>query len=39
MWRTQIDDRILDGAEAILFAKTLSSLLNEAIMGTYGNPS
>ncbi|HUU15876.1 MAG TPA: hypothetical protein VMW72_01900 [Sedimentisphaerales bacterium] len=34
MWRTQIGDRILDGAEAILFAKALSSLLNEAIMGT-----
>jgi len=34
MWRTQIGDRILDGAEAVLFAKALSSLLNEAMMGT-----
>ena len=34
MWRTECGDRILDGVEAILFAKALSSLLNEAIMGT-----
>lgn len=34
MWRTECGDRILDGAEAILFAKALSSLLNEATMGT-----
>ena len=34
VWRTECGDRILDGAEAILFAKALSSLLNEAMMGT-----
>jgi len=34
MWRTDCGDRILEGAEAIVFAKTLSSLLDEAIMGT-----
>ena len=34
MWRTNHSDRILEGAEAILFAKALSSLLNEATMGT-----
>ena len=34
MWRSECGDRILDGAEAILFAKALSSLLNEAMMGT-----
>ena len=34
MWRTQYGDRILDGAEAIVFAEALSSLLDEAIMGT-----
>ena len=34
MWRTECGDRILDSAEAILFAKALSSLLNEATMGT-----
>jgi hypothetical protein len=34
MWRTECGDRSLEGAEAILFAKTLSSLLNEATMGT-----
>ncbi len=34
MWRTECGDRILEGAEAILFAKALSSLLDEAIMGT-----
>ena len=34
MWRTEYGDRILEGAEAIVFAKTLSSLLDEAIMGT-----
>ena len=34
MWRTGCGDRTLDGDEAILFAKALSSLLNEAMMGT-----
>ena len=34
MWRIQIGDRMLDNAEAVLFAKALSSLLSEAIMGT-----
>ena len=34
MWRTEYGDRILVGAEAKVFAKALSSLLDEAIMGT-----
>ncbi len=34
MWRTECGDRTLEGAEAILFTKALSSLLNEAMMGT-----
>jgi len=34
VWRTECGDRILEGAEAILFTKALSSLLNEATMGT-----
>jgi len=34
MWRTNYGERILEGAEAIVFAKTLSSLLDEALMGT-----
>ena len=34
VWQTESGDRTLDGAEAILFAKALSSLLNEATMGT-----
>jgi hypothetical protein len=34
MWRTECGERILEGAEAILFAEALSSLLNEAISGT-----
>jgi len=34
MWRTELGDRILKGAEAIVFAETLSGLLDEAIMGT-----
>jgi hypothetical protein len=34
MWRTECGERILQGAEAIVFAETLSSLLDEAIMGT-----
>jgi len=34
MWRTECGERILEGAEAIVFAESLSSLLDEAIMGT-----
>ena len=34
MWRTECGERILDGAEAIVFAEALPSLLDEAIMGT-----
>ncbi len=34
MWRTQYGDRILEGAEAKVFAEALSSLLDEAIMDT-----
>lgn len=34
MWRTECGERILKGAEAIVFAETLSSLLDAAIMGT-----
>ena len=34
MWRTQYGDRTLEGAEAKVFAETLSSLLGEAIQGT-----
>ena len=34
MWRTECGDRTLEGAEAVLFAKALSSLFNEAMMGT-----
>jgi hypothetical protein len=34
MWRTQYGDRTLEGAEAVLFAETLSSLLDEATSGT-----
>ena len=33
MWRTECGERILEGAEAIVFAETLSSLLDEAILG------
>jgi hypothetical protein len=33
MWRTQYGDRILVGAEAVLFAEALSSLLDEATSG------
>ena len=32
MWRTQYGDRALGGAEAILFAEALSSLLDFAIV-------
>jgi hypothetical protein len=31
MWRTQYDDRALEGAEAKVFAEALSSLLDSAI--------
>lgn len=34
MWRTQYGDRTLVGAEAVLFAEALSSLLDEATSGT-----
>jgi len=34
MWRTQHGDRALQGAEAIVFAEALLSLLDEAVMGT-----
>ena len=34
MWRTDHSDRILEGAEAKIFAEALLSLLDEAIMGT-----
>ena len=34
MWRTECGERILEGAEAVVFAEALSSLLDEAIMGT-----
>jgi len=34
MWRTEYGDRILEGAEAKVFAEALSSLLDEAIMDT-----
>jgi len=34
MWRTECGERIIEGAEAIVFAEALSSLLDEAIMGT-----
>jgi hypothetical protein len=34
MWRTQVGDRTLEGAEAILFAEALSSLLDEATSTT-----
>ncbi len=32
MWRAQYGDRILEGAEAKVFAEALSSLSDEAIM-------
>ena len=32
MWRTECGDRILEGAEAVVFAETLLSLLDDAIM-------
>jgi hypothetical protein len=35
MWRTECGERILEGAEAILFAEALSSLLDEAILGHF----
>jgi len=35
MWRTECGDRILEGAEAIVFAETLLSLLDDAIMGQF----
>jgi len=34
MWRAQYGDRILEGAEAKVFAEALSSLSDEAIMDT-----
>ena len=34
MWRTECGERILEGAEAVVFAETLSSLLDEAILET-----
>jgi hypothetical protein len=34
MWRTECGERILEGAEARVFAEALSGLLDEAIMGT-----
>jgi hypothetical protein len=34
MWRTQFGDRTLEGTEAVLFAKALSSMLDEATSGT-----
>ncbi|MHC4538487.1 MAG: hypothetical protein ACYTEK_07115 [Planctomycetota bacterium] len=34
MWRTQYGDRALQGAEAIVFAEALWSLLDEATIGT-----
>jgi hypothetical protein len=34
MWRTQYGDRALEGAEAVVFAEALSSLLNRATAGT-----
>ena len=33
MWRTELGERILEGAEAMVFAETLSRLLDEAILG------
>ena len=33
MWRTELGDRILKGAEARVFAEALAGLLDEAIMG------
>jgi hypothetical protein len=33
MWRTERGDRILEGAEAKLFAETLLSLLDWAVTG------
>ena len=33
MWRTQYGDRILHGAEAVVFAEGLSSLLDEVVSG------
>jgi hypothetical protein len=34
MWRTECGERTLEGADAIVFAEALSSLLSEAIQGT-----
>ena len=34
MWRTQYGDRTLEGAESVLFAEALYSLLDEATSGT-----
>lgn len=33
MWRTQYGDRALQGAEAVVFAEAMLSLLDEAVMG------
>ena len=35
MWRTECGERILEGAEAILFAEALSTLLDNAIMDQF----
>lgn len=35
MWRTECGERIREGAEAFVFAETLSSLLDDAIMGQF----
>ena len=35
MWRTECGERILEGAEAVVFAETLSSLLDEAILSKF----
>ena len=35
MWRTECGERILKGAEAFVFAETLSTLLDDAIFGQF----
>jgi hypothetical protein len=35
MWRTECGERILEGAEAIVFAEALSTLLDDAIVGQF----
>ena len=35
MWRTECGERILEGAEAIVFAETLSTLLDDAILSKF----